>query len=153
MQEIVDVHLLNDLLQKTKSNISRNKWKYFHSKSVENFIFHLNKIKDKEKRELSYRILHDYLQITSAMDESELDISSGEDLYRQFLTPLIPIYIRYQRFITFATWDVQLYILITLVVLFLVAGVNLIYLALLVIIFKLRQLFKRRKRRVFGAFY
>ena len=148
-----EIESLKELLERTKGQLSRKNWKYIHHNSIRNFIFHINKIKDKEKRDLCYDKLNQLLQVTSGLNDFEIEISTGEDLYREFVMPLIPIFFRYKKFVPYAKWDVQLYFLISITLVFIIVGIPIKYLIGLFVAFNIFQFVKARRREVYAIFY
>lgn len=90
---------IDDLNEPFKAALNKHGWKrerrFLNFTTIENFIYHLPKIKDRTKRELAYNNLKEYLLVINEVDESEeLDAKLGDELFSKYLLPLVNIYDR-----------------------------------------------------------
>ena len=77
--------------------IPKEKWSYFHKKTIENFIFHLPNLEESNQATFVNKILSDYLdEIDQEYDEINMDLS--EHLYNEYLVKILKPYERTLNF-------------------------------------------------------
>lgn len=79
---MMDEHQLQMELDKIKSALQKNEWKYYHLQSVENFIYHLRSFKSQRIRESVAIEIENYLKLVSEkmLEESKVH-KKGKDLF------------------------------------------------------------------------
>jgi len=151
---------LQDLNRSLQTAFDNHGWKrknrFYHLTTIQNFIYHLPKIKDKTKKQLAYDNLTEYLLIINSMPESEeLDAKSGDELFSRYLQPLISIYEIRLGFIPFIRLPILLiFFLLAEAVAFglkVPLSIHLI-IDIVFLFYALYQLYKRKQKKIFGLF-
>ena len=155
--EPYNVDELSQVIAGIQSKYQDKKMRFFHLKSVKNFIVHFNSIKDKRKKEFVYTKLYNYLSIISDMEDiSEMDRTTGKAFYDEYIEPVSGIYVRYARFSPYPGAKVLIFIfLIVFSLLLLIGAAYYVYLIVgfIFIFLFLRSEWKRKKSKVFGLFF
>ena len=83
----LEIGSISDRANKIFANIQKSKWRYYHKKSVENFIFYLSKVKGKSEKDELAQIITNYLdEIDNEVEEVDMELSMY--LYNQYLNKL-----------------------------------------------------------------
>lgn len=145
-------------LEETKAEVfySQIEWnhKYLHHKSVANFIFHFDNIKNGTDKEWIYTTLLNYLLICKGLNE-ELDRKMSNKLYYECLEKVAQYYRYHLNFIMIV--NSVSYIIIFLIVLFFVTIIFNFIISLFTIplffCFFLHLNNKVKQHRTYGIFY
>jgi len=73
------------------NNIPNEKWRYFHKKSVENFIYYLPNIKGRNEKQELTEILEGYLTDIEA-EHDIIDMHLSEYLFNTYIGKVAPIF-------------------------------------------------------------
>jgi hypothetical protein len=128
--------------------------KYFHLKTVDNFIFHLDKIKNEADKAWIYTTLKNYLLCCKQIDE-ELDREQSNQLYTKFIDKIGQYYRHNLKFRMIGNKVVYVIIFLVLI---LIAGLVFNFLVSLIIIppfvhFLIYVSNKQKQKKVYGIFY
>jgi hypothetical protein len=128
--------------------------KYFHLKTVENFIFHFDGFKDRTKKRQIYATLTDYFDSIFAIDS--IDARLSKELFDRYLFKIARLYDMYLKFIPYPKIDMVVLVLLGLFgcLYFISAPVYAYFMTLSV--FVVGSIFIRRKKKskkVYGYFY
>lgn len=130
------------------------KEKYFHLKSVDNFIFHFDGFKDKGKKRQIYATLTDYFDSIFTIDT--VDARLSKELFDHYLFKIARLYDMYLKFIPYPKSDMMVVALLGLFgFLYLISASVYAYIVILGV-FVAGSIFIRRKKRlkkVYGYFY
>ena len=157
MTSDIEIENLNRSLQTAfdKHGLKR-KNRYYNLTTIQNFIHHLPKIKDKNRKQLVYDNLTEYLLIINTMPESEeLDAKSSDELFSKYLQPLINIYEIRLGFAPFIRLPFLLiFFILAEAVAFGFRGSLWIHLAIDVVFlsYAIYQMYKRKQKKVYGLF-
>lgn len=152
-----DIDKLNALLQRAKElHYWKKKRRYFHLITVENFIYHLHKFKDRRTKLKAFNHLQEYLLFITEMDAlEELDVHTSRSIYMKFLAPLTNEYdirLRFVPYISLRTHIVFLSIAEAIAFSCQSALWIKILLALLFFGLSARQSVKQQQKKVYGMF-
>jgi hypothetical protein len=79
--------------------IPKSEWRYYHHKSLRNFLFHLSKIKGHSEKEEVIQALNNYFTLVSEVSNEPIDLKSSLELFR---THLYPVAVRFEIRVGFA---------------------------------------------------
>jgi hypothetical protein len=139
--------------------VPKNKWYYFHKKSVDNFIYHLPNISNESKRAEIADKIKAYLTEIEAwplIDIYESDISTCEYLYHTHVKTLSDFYDLNLGFFPVISTKVKMGVIVALAVMFYLFRDNKIVITILIVINILywgRIIYKARERKLYGFAY
>jgi hypothetical protein len=131
-----------------------NKKKYFHFKTLNNFIYHINEIKNPTDLDWIYHSLIDH--INAVMEFSnDIDVTIGYRLYEEYIIKIAGYYSKNLRFSMYAGSPLTfLYMLLAGLLWYFLNIYYGIGIALILYIINLNYFFrKKREFRLYGIFY
>ena len=150
----LNIENLKETMRIVFSKIPKQQWRFFHKKSVENFIYYLPQIKGlTEKEEIIAAISH-YLRTIEVGFQEEINMSLGKELFETYLYSVARNYEWRQGFIPISSVR-GLFFLVPSVLFFM----WLIYLAnkyacyilgALLVMYVFRMIVKIKQRKVYG---
>ena len=138
------------------NSIPKNKWKFFHKKSIDNFISYLPKIKSESDKEEIAVVINNYFKSVENIHFEEIDICLSQDLFRIYLMKLNNKYNLNYYFVPIFTWDVVAIFLFAVIGLCYIFSYNIYILSTIVTIVSLytgRIIIKMIQGKVYGFQY
>lgn len=159
MEEKNNLHIeeLKETVKIVFSKIPIQQWRFFHIKSLENFVYYLPKIKSRTEKEEIIQAINNYLSVIDNGFEEQIDMSLGKELFEMYLYPVARKYEWRQGFIPISPIR-GLIFLVPLILFFL----WLIYLANeyafyilggMLLLYILRMIIKIKQRKAYGLGY
>lgn len=152
-----NIEELDESMRILFSKIPQEQWRFYHKKSVENFIYYLPKIKGRTEKEEIVTAIDNYFRVVEAGFGEEIDMSLGKELFESYLYPVARkfewrlgfIYVATVRglffFVPLVFFFLWFLYLISSYVFYTAAGFLVIY--LIIVLFKIKQ------RKVYGLGY
>lgn len=135
--------------------IPKNMWKYFHKKSIDNFIYYLPQINSKEERAEIEEIIISYLDAIN-IEYDEIDMELSQVLFSTYVMKLIHKYDLKYSFVPVFGMNVVFVFVSVLIIIFYLSLSNIYLLTAISIIVTLyvgRIIVKISKRKVYGFRY
>ncbi|MBX2924513.1 MAG: hypothetical protein KF746_20095 [Chitinophagaceae bacterium] len=152
----LDKNKLLELLTEIKSTNADNR--YFHLRSVENFLIHLDSFKDRTKKKRIIKYLGEYLTIIKSIGEKEEIITAdcSRDLFHKYIYPVANLYSIYARFVHYPKFYVIVIWFGFFSLFIYLLGLSISFQATLVGLFIIYYLFiqhKKIKKCVYGLYF
>ena len=139
------------------SKVQRNHRRFFHRKTVGNFITHLNNINNKNEREIIFNKINYFFDIIDENGYEPIDISESIELFHLYLLPIAEIYQLRLNFTPITNWRALIYLVpgtILLLFIFYKLDLYLLYFGLILTgIYVANKINKAVSGKVYGPGY
>ena len=153
MSDIQKLSKLSNKFQQTKDSLPKDKHKYLHVKTVENFIYHLGDFSSDSQKEMAYNALTKYINF---INETTIKITNAKEshkIFEKFLAPLVDSYVDSLGFrLAIKPWIWVLWTLIIFLVLYSFVNFLLLFSGLFTIdlIILFRQIYYHRQKKLYS---
>lgn len=150
-----DIERLRALLEECKRKFG-TKDRFIHPKTITNFLFHFQYLKDKKRKDHVYKNITDYLEVLSNLEVVDIDAKSGAIFFEKFISPIINYYDVYRGFSVYLKWSYFIIVIFLVFSLLFIAKISLSYiclLGLLAVTILFRNRYKEKLHKTYGVFH
>lgn len=159
MEEKNNLHIeeLKETMRIVFSKIPKQQWRFFHKKSLENFVYYLPKIKGRTEKEEIIQAINNYLSVIDTDFQEQIDMSLGKELFETYLYPVARNYEWRQGFIPISSIRGLIFlvplILFFLWLIYLVNEYAFYILGGTLLLYIFRMIVKIKQRKAYGLGY